>query len=256
MLEQQETAKQLEQLVKVGYQLFSYYSLDAENMLDACRCGGCTTDDDHHYLIHMALQNIDLSIFTFYVNAAYSEGKTPLNEFKYFLPLFLDFMVQGENPWLSVHYFFQRVSAYTAQDWTAEERLFLQQFAEMYLQHHLFEEENAEYTYIQDYLGIFQCYLFDTEKLATLCLNHPSAYCLIDYATNIVNNGYDDFEDPENEDHTQRIKDILLPWKYDSHIRQHFLDQYAHFKVKGHLFNHGNANWVNHWMTGVQQGKY
>lgn len=246
----------LKKLIDLGYQLFSSYQLNPDHMLDACRCGGCTSDDDHHYLIQIALKNIELDVFKFYVNASYSAGETPLNEFKYFLPLFLDFMVQGEHPFLSENYFFQRIASYTQQDWTAEELSFLQQFAEAYLQHHLHDESNAELTYIVNYLEMFQSYLFNTEKLADLCLHHPSAYCLIDYATNIINHGYDDFENSDDDMYTARVKNILLPWKSSHDIRQHFIDQYHAFKHKGHRFDVGNANWVNDWITGVQQGKY
>ena len=104
--------------------------------------------EDHIYLKNTPLQRIEIGIFNNYVNATYS-NQTPLCEFKYFLPLFLDFLVQGTNNFLSENYFFQRISAYSLGDWTIGELTFLQQFAETYIHYHLYQEENAEFKYIE-----------------------------------------------------------------------------------------------------------
>ena len=246
----------LKALISQAYSLFSVYHLNDAQDLDACRCPLCLSDEQHTHLKTTALAYIDHTIFMCYANLSTLQDQTPLNEFKYFLPLFLDLMIQNDNVWQLEGYFFQRMTSYTAEDWTVEELTFLQQFAEMYVQYALCDEDNVVFTPIERLLEQFHVDAFDTEKLAMLCLHHPSAYCLIDYATQIVNHGYDDFEDPEDDLYAERVKNILLPWKYDSAIRQHFIDQYHHFKAKGHLFDEGNANWVQEWIAGVQQGKY
>ncbi|MGR2921853.1 hypothetical protein [Acinetobacter sp. 1125_18A] len=254
--EQEQYSIKLKELIAQGYKIFSVYSLDKTEALDACMCGGCSFEEDHIYLKNTPLQRIEIGIFNNYVNAAYS-NQTPLCEFKYFLPLFLDFLVQGTNNFLSENYFFQRISAYSLGGWTIGELTFLQQFAETYIHYHLYQEENAEFKYIEIFLDMFQSYLFDTEKLSNLCLNHPSAYSLIDYATQKVNSGYDEYEQADELSLTsERVRKILLHWNNDQTIRQHFIDCYNAFKHQGYTFDQGNANWVRIWIEGIEQGIY
>ena len=104
---------------------------------------------------------------------------------------------------------------------------------------------------------MFQSYLFDTEKLSNLCLNHPSAYSLIDNATQKVNSGYDEYEQADELSLTsERVRKILLHWNNDQTIRQHFIDCYNAFKHQGYTFDQGNANWVRIWIEGIEQGIY
>lgn len=251
---QEQYYTELRKLIEIGYEIFHEYQLDQSNHLDACLCGGCTIEEDHDYLIHTPRKNIEITIFKRYVNVAYSDGKTPLNEFKYFLPLFLDFMVQGNTSWLSEDYFFKRVNSYSKKDWTQQELEFLQRFAESYLNYHLCDEGNVEFQPIERFLEMFQSYLFDTESLAKLCLNHPSAYCLIDYATQTVNHGYDEYEQEDEFDlTTERVRQILVNWKYSPNIKQHFIKKYQEFKRLGYLFNDGNAQWVNTWISQIEE---
>lgn len=251
--EQEEYQQKLESLVQKGYEIFSLYQPNPEEKLDACICNNCLSESEHQYLINNSLQNIEFRVFKHYVNAAYSEGKTPLNEFKYFLVLFLDFFVQGRDEWISEVYFFDRVKSYSRTDWTKQELEFLQEFAENYITHELLDENNAELNSIANYLDTFSSYLFDTEKLAELCISHPSAYCLIDYATHIVNGGYDDEERVEGEKLcSKRVGAILINWKYSHYIKKLFVDRYYEFKAKGHAFDYGNANWVHEWIKEIE----
>lgn len=242
----------LRALVVEGYEIFSEYQLDTTKSLDACLCSGCTIKEDHDYLIHTELKNIDIEVFKHYVNAAYSEGKTPLKEFKYFLPLFIDFMVQGNQSWISEGYFFKRVNHYLRHDWTHQELVFLQQFAENYIYYHLYESGGAEFQTIEDFLDMFESYLFNTEKLAEKCLNHPSAFCLIDYATQIMNHGYDKFEqEDEFTLYSKRVGQILLNWKYDPEIKNHFIEKYKYFNQLGKIFDLGDEQLVREWIKQV-----
>ncbi len=256
--EQEKYFKKLQCFVEQAYLLFSKYELPSKN-LDVCTfC--CTTKEGRDHLINTPIKNIEVWALQEYGTSSHSK-QTPLNEFKYFLPKFLDFILQGEFIFIHQVHLFDRVADYAAQEWTDAEKEILQKFAEAYICYKLwFEDEIELHDEVATYLCMFQICLFNVDILEKFCLNHPSTFSLIDYATQIVSNGYNQFFYKENGRYgyalTISFAERLRRWKTDYSIQHHFITLYYSFIEKGYTFDQGNSIYVQQWIDGVERGEY
>lgn len=250
--EQQKELDLLRLLVIDAYKLFDRGTISI-NQINICRICDQYEMDTLKYLVETPLKNLKSKILLRRYGVGGCISNISLEEFKYFLPRFLDLLVEEHvNYHIDI---FHMIEKSKVDDWGWQEVLFLNLFAQNYIQYSLWNEENTSLKYIQDFLEMFQYELFDTELLSKLCIEHPSSYSLIDYATQKITGGYDDYL-AENELRCHRVKQIVSIWNVDENIRQYFIDKYYELKKKGYTLDRGNSNYVLEWKKGVDQGIY
>ncbi|MGJ8757533.1 hypothetical protein ACSFV5_07805 [Acinetobacter sp. HC8-3S] len=250
-----EQLKELDSLhlvVMDAYKLFDRGSISI-NQIHLCPICDQYENDTLKYFVETPLKNIKYQVLLRRYGSGGCISNISLEEFKYFLPRFLDLLVEkNSNYHIDI---FDIITNFGLDGWKQKEILFLNLFAQNYIQYILWNEEDTSIKYIQDILEMFQHELFETEILSKLCIEHPSSYSLIDYATQKVTGGYDDYL-VENESLCHRIKQIVSIWNADKNIRQYFIDRYYELKKKGYTFDRGNSNYVLEWKKGVDQGIY
>lgn len=250
--EQQKKLDLLRLAVIDAYKLFDRGAISI-NQMHMCRICGQYETDTLKYLVETPLKYLESKILLRRYGAGSRISNISLEEFKYFLPRFLDLLVEkNSNYQIDI---FDMIKNFGLDGWKQKEILFLNLFAQNYIQYSLWNEEDTSIKYIQDFLEMFQHELFETEFLSKLCIEHPSSYSLIDYATQKITGGYDDYL-AENETRCHRIKQIVSIWNVDKNIRQYFIDRYYELKKKGYTFDRGNSNYVLEWKKGVDQGIY
>ncbi len=85
----------LTRIVECAYQMFKKYRLNGR--LDVCTCPSCVSEESYRALLSTSLRNIPLGLLLQYQHSA---RLVPPNveEFKYFLPRYLDVIAEGECP--------------------------------------------------------------------------------------------------------------------------------------------------------------
>lgn len=132
----------LKALVEEAYSLFSSYTIGEK--IEAC-CGHCMTMEDCELLLTLPLTQIDQRLISNYLNAAETIDQYAVSQqMKYFLPKFLDFLVQGIDLCHSNEIIFGKCYISHENSWTTEEIEFMQRFARCYFQMQLTKFEETE----------------------------------------------------------------------------------------------------------------
>ncbi len=123
--------KELSEIVDSAYGLFSGYAV--AQPLDVCtEC--CITLEEEAQLVALNVRSIPLRLLYRWNHAA--KTKEPdLNEFKHFLPRFLDFIARFEFPALSVELALKSFRYYKPGDWTKREWQLIEEFCWTYFRH-------------------------------------------------------------------------------------------------------------------------
>lgn len=235
-----------------AYKLFDRGSISI-NQIHFCPICDQYETNTLNYLLETPLKNIEYQVLLRRYGAGGCISIISLKEFKYFLPRFLDLLVEKQNEFLID--IFDMARNTTLDEWTEEEVRFLNLFAKTYIQYILWHENDTYFKYIQDFLEMFQHVLFDTENLSQVCLNHPSSYSLIDYATQKLTGSYENYVEADKSEF-QRVKQIINDWNTSQNVRDFFIDRYYKLSEEGYTFVQGNANYVLEWKKSIDQGVY
>jgi hypothetical protein len=118
----------LHDIIESSYELFGKYK--ASLPLDVCT-GHCISEEQAHELVSLSVRHIPHELLYDYNTAAKSENPS-IEEFKYFLPRFLELTAKNKFLHHSVELVLSRFSYYRKSDWKDEERTLLQGFGRAY----------------------------------------------------------------------------------------------------------------------------
>lgn len=122
---------ELRNLVEKSYRVFKKYKARAP--LDACTdC--CLTKSQENELVSLSVSQIPFSLLYDYNTAAKTE-KPCIDEFKHFLPRFLELTSELKFLHHSGELVFSRFEYYDKNEWTKEEQALIQDFGRAYFRH-------------------------------------------------------------------------------------------------------------------------
>ena len=120
--------KELNEIVEQSYKVFSKYKAVAP--LDACTAC-CLTKNQESELVSMAVRHIPFDLLYEYNTAAKTE-KPSIEEFKHFLPRFLELTAELKFLHHDEEIVLSRFEYYDKKEWTDEEQEIIQAFGESY----------------------------------------------------------------------------------------------------------------------------
>ncbi len=118
----------LQNIVSKSYQVFKKYK--ATLPLDACTAC-CLTENQEKELVYLSVHDIPFNLLYDY-NTAAKTKKPSIQEFKHFLPRFLELTAEFKFLHHSAELVLSRFHYYEKGDWTDEEKELLQVFGEEY----------------------------------------------------------------------------------------------------------------------------
>lgn len=122
--------------INKAYQIFSRYKLKEE--IDVCTyC--CVTAEEKQKLETLALSEIPHELIYIH-NTAATSIKPPIEEFKYFLPRYLELIAETKFPSHSIELSLKRIKHYETQEFTDEEIQIIHEFCSKF-----FEQTLANY---------------------------------------------------------------------------------------------------------------
>lgn len=115
-------------IIERAYRTFSKYYIKSE--LDVCtHC--CVSTEEVRSLTNTPLRKISLELM-YRHNTAATSSKPPIEEFKYFLPRYLELVANQEFPSHSLELSFKRFEHYTREEFESNEINLIQEFGEEY----------------------------------------------------------------------------------------------------------------------------
>jgi len=118
----------LEEIVNRAYEIFGSYKLTKE--LDVCtQC--CVTIEEKKRLETEVLREIPYKLIYLH-NTAASSIKPPIEEFKYFLPRYLELISKNEFPSHSIELSLKRFEHYQIEEFNDKELEFIEEFCQEY----------------------------------------------------------------------------------------------------------------------------
>lgn len=118
----------LQEIVTRSYKVFEKYA--AKIPLDACKAC-CLTKEQERDLVYLAVHKIPFDLLYDY-NTAAKSMKPSLEEFKHFLPRFLEFTAEFKFLHHSAELVLSRFHYYDKGEWTKEENELIQDFGQAY----------------------------------------------------------------------------------------------------------------------------
>lgn len=116
------------EIINKAYRIFSKYKLKEE--LDLCsHC--CTTKDERQKLKTLDLKQIPYELIYIH-NTAATSNKPPIEEFKYFLPRYLELISENKFPSHSIELSLKRFKHYELTEFTNEEINLVEEFCKKY----------------------------------------------------------------------------------------------------------------------------
>ena len=124
-----DNGKMLETIER-AYQIFGKYKLKQD--LDVCtHC--CVTEEEKRKLETLNLRHISLALIYVH-NSAATSNKPPIEEFKYFLPRYLE-LISGNNfPSHSIELSLKRIKHYEKEEFTKAEINLIEEFCQKYFE--------------------------------------------------------------------------------------------------------------------------
>lgn len=115
-------------IIERAYQTFSKYNLKSE--LDVCtHC--CVSSEEVRRLTNTPLRKISFELI-YRHNTAATSKKPPIEEFKYYLPRYLELVANQEFPSHSIELSFKRFEHYKIEEFESNEINLIQDFGEEY----------------------------------------------------------------------------------------------------------------------------
>jgi len=120
--------------INKAYQIFSKYKLKED--LDVCtHC--CVTEDEKRKLETKNLREISHDLIYVH-NTAATSNKPPIEEFKYFLPRYLELISENKFPSHSIELSLKRINHYEKEEFTIEEINVIEEFCQKYFEQTIF----------------------------------------------------------------------------------------------------------------------
>lgn len=119
---------ELQNIVERAYQVFKKYK--ATIPLDACTAC-CLTKEQENQLVYSSVQGIPFDLLYDY-NTAAKTKKPSIQEFKHFLPRFLELTAELKFLHHSAELVLSRFHYYDENEWTAEERELIRNYAKVF----------------------------------------------------------------------------------------------------------------------------
>jgi hypothetical protein len=120
-------------IVEKSYEIFKRYKVVAP--LEVCTyC--CLTEEQEQELVNLSIRHIPFGLLYDYNTAAKTE-KPRIQEFKHFLPRFLEFIADLKFPHHSPELALSRFEYYTKDEWAYEEQELMQEFGQVYFHQYL-----------------------------------------------------------------------------------------------------------------------
>ncbi len=118
------------EIIENAYQIFGKYKLKQD--LDVCtHC--CVTQEEKLELEKQYLKEISHDLIYLH-NTAATSNKPPIEEFKYFLPRYLELISKNKFPSHSIELSLKRIKHYEKEEFTKEELIVIEEFCLKYFE--------------------------------------------------------------------------------------------------------------------------
>jgi hypothetical protein len=199
---------ELRDIVARSYQVFK--KCKATIPLDAC-VGHCLTETQERELVYLSLHDIPFDLLYDYNTAAKSK-KPSIEEFKHFLPRFLELTAEGRFLHHSVEYVFQQFHYYDKNEWTDDENDLMQAFGQAYFSQCLTIYPLPERVSIDLILIMLWETKIDIETLLTDWTNIQTKESVLHFNDLIIRGFRSDRQDELVQTRNPDLSKILIQW--------------------------------------------
>lgn len=198
-------------LIEKAYEIFGQYKLNGD--IDICtQC--CATEEEKMKLINTNLKEINYELIYRHNTSARSLNP-PINEFKYFLPRYLELISQNQFPSHSIELSLRKLEKFEAEDFTNDEFSLITEFCEQYFRRIISEYPCPEDEMIDSILVMIHKTKIDFHRILEIWETDNSQSGnkhfkdLIEFGIsnrkNKLNNGFSD----------KQLNEIILDWIKD-----------------------------------------
>lgn len=219
----------LKKIIEDAYRVFGTYKVTKP--LDVCTAC-CVTDDEENDLVNLDVRYISHNLLTTYNNAAKPE-RPELNEFKHFLPRFLDLTAQFKYPSHSLETGLSGFKYFSDEDWSREERQIIEEFGKEFFQYCLETYPLPDNEHIEAILIMLSTTQMDTNQLFSYWKDTSTEESLLHFS-DLVNYGFELKQQEKLSDAfaDQEVTDKITQWLGNSSIRTSFAKKIEHIIMK------------------------
>jgi len=209
-------------IINHAYKLFSKYTPNGIN--NACtHC--CLTPDEVKALLTTPLKEISVELLSTYNDSAQANHPN-IDEFKYFLPRYLELIALFDFPSHSDELSLRNIAEYSSDVWTAEEREFLDQFAEHHFINFLHRRPIWAFQEVSGTLIMFYKANYDISRFLDLWENDDSISGCLHFKNLILQEFHAKRRTKiSNAFATDEFSKIMYDWKSRAAIRSKFANK-------------------------------
>ncbi len=225
--------EELSTIVEQAYKLFRRYK--ATKPLDVCTVC-CLTEKEEDALVSVGVKSIPFDLLYAYNTAAKTE-KPDINEFKHFLPRFLDLTAQMQFPSHSIELGLSRFEYYDKNEWTTEEHDLVQEFGQHFFRHCLALYPLPDFEHIDSILIMLWKAKMNFNQLLNDWVEMTTSQSLLHFS-DLVNNGFGVTGNKLSNPFTdQGLNKTLVEWLNMENVKTNFAR-----KIEEAMLNPGTIN--------------
>lgn len=211
----------LKAIIEKSYDVFSPYKVSKP--LDVCTVC-CMTEDEENRLISLGVRFIPFDLLYSY-NTAAKTAKPNIDEFKHFLPRFLELTAEFQYLSHSVELTFGRFDYYGESEWTPPEKELLSEFAVEFFRYCLSVYPLPDFEKIDSILVMLSKAYIDIDKILSLWMEKPARTSLLHF-NDLIQSGnkqHRPFHLNNPFDHLN-LSDKIARWLNATNFDQSFTD--------------------------------